>query len=107
MELSSRKSPQRRGGCSRTFADTLRGYGSRNGCYKGRMRIKWWVSFLVSFPLLAQYAGPNSPSLTVEKKFKYHGMKMVEPAAWLRFGVSAAFDQLRNDPKEWMQGAEG
>jgi hypothetical protein len=71
------------------------------------MSSKWWVSFLVSFPLLAQYAGPGSPSLTVEEKFKYHGMKTIEPAAWLRFGVTAAFDQLRNDPKEWMQGAEG
>src|ERR1700724_1090735 len=71
------------------------------------MSHKWWVAFFVTFPLLAQYAGPTTPSLTVGEKFKYHGMKMVEPAAWLRFGVAAAFDQLRNDPTEWMQGAEG
>src|SRR5205085_12265749 len=61
----------------------------------------------VTMPVLAQYAGPTSPSLTVGEKFKYHGMKVVEPAAFLRSAVAAGFDQLRDSPHEWGQGAEG
>lgn len=52
-------------------------------------------------------ADPGAPPLGVSDKFIFHSKRLVEPAEFLRVGMSAGFQQLLDTPHEWGQGAEG
>lgn len=58
--------------------------------------------------LLGQIAvDPSAPPLGLSGKFSYHAKSLVDPAEFLREGISAGFQQLLDTPHEWGQGAEG
>src|ERR1700727_1748186 len=47
------------------------------------------------------------PPLTAEQKAARRIKRLIEPVSLLSAGVGAGFEQLRNEPKPWGQGAEG
>jgi hypothetical protein len=47
------------------------------------------------------------PPLTAEQKASRRMKRLIEPVNLLSAAFGAGFDQLRNDPKPWGQGAEG
>lgn len=52
-------------------------------------------------------AAPAYTPLTAAQKAKYRAVRLVEPLTLFSSAFGAGFEQLRNVPKEWGQGAEG
>ena len=57
--------------------------------------------------LYAQTQPGSLPPIGVADKLRIHALRVIMPDKWLGWAAYSGIQQLRNDPREWGQGATG
>jgi len=55
----------------------------------------------------AQTRPGSLPPIGVADKFRIHALRVITPDKWLGWAAYSGIQQLRDDPREWGQGASG
>ena len=55
----------------------------------------------------AQTQPGSLPPISVTDKLRIHALRVITPDKWLGWAAYSGIQQLRNDPREWGQGATG
>lgn len=71
------------------------------------MKAGFVLLLILPASLFGQSVDEGAPPLSASEKFRYHGVRVVEPREFLRCAIAAGLQQIQDNPHEWGQGAEG
>src|SRR6266852_1826488 len=81
--------------------------GARRNVTKPSIKLACFALAVVPANVYAQTQPGSLPPIGVADKLRIHALRVIMPDKWLGWAAYSGLQQLRNDPREWGQGATG